>query len=53
MTEGDPMGLPDFTKFRTVGSLGRVLKRSRIVDALLEKDLELYDHVASAFKKLA
>jgi hypothetical protein len=53
MTECDPMGLPDFTKFRSVGSLARALKRSRIVDVLLEKDLELYDHVASAFKKLA
>lgn len=53
MTEGNPAGLPDFPKFRTVGSLARALKRSRIVDVLLEKDLELYDHVASAFKKLA
>jgi len=51
--ECDPMGLPDFPKFRTVGSLARALKRSRVVDALLERDLELYDHVASAFKKLA
>jgi hypothetical protein len=52
MTECDPMGLPEFTKFRSVGTLARALKRSRVVDALLEKDLELYDHVASAFKKL-
>jgi hypothetical protein len=35
------------------GRVARALKHSRIVDALLEKDLELYDHVASAFKKLA
>jgi hypothetical protein len=53
MTELPPMALPDFTTFRSVGSLARALKRSRLVDALLEKDLELYDHVASAFKKLA
>jgi hypothetical protein len=52
MTESDTMALPDFTKFRSVGSLARALKRSRIVEPLLEKDLELYDHVASAFKKL-
>ena len=46
------MGLPDFAKFRSVGALVRALKRNRVVGPLLEKDLELYEHVSTAFKKL-
>jgi hypothetical protein len=53
MTGCDPAELPELNKFRSVGSLARALKRSRIVEPLLEKDLELYGHVAHAFKKLA
>lgn len=53
MTEFESMALPDLAKFRSVGSLALALKRSRIVEPLLEKDMELYQNVAAAFKKLA
>jgi hypothetical protein len=45
--------LPRMNKIPRVESVARMLKRSRVVDILLEKDLELYNHIAAAFKKLA
>jgi hypothetical protein len=45
--------LPPIGKFRGVGTLARALKRSGAVNTLLEKDLELYQHLLAAFKKLA
>ena len=44
---------PPIGKFRGVGTLARALKRSGAVNTLLEKDLELYQHLLAAFKKLA
>jgi hypothetical protein len=48
-----PDSLPPIGKFVGVATLARALKRSGAVHALLEKDLELYQHVSNAFKKLA
>ena len=53
LAEVNPNGLPDLVKLRPVGPLALALKRSRVVEVLLEQDLELYDHVANAFKKTA
>ena len=49
----DPSSLPALDTLHPVGPLARSLKRSRAVEVLLEKDLELYDHIAHAFKKTA
>jgi hypothetical protein len=49
----DPATLPELSKYQSVATLARALKNSHEVDVLLEKDLELYQHVTSAFKKLA
>jgi hypothetical protein len=44
--------LPPVPQFPQVASLGHFLKESRAVDALLEKDCELYHFVSEAYKKL-
>lgn len=49
----EPNSLPAIGKFAGVARLARALKRSGAVFPLLEKDLELYEHVSSAFKKVA
>jgi hypothetical protein len=48
-----PALLPPVARFPGVMALARALKRSGAVDVLLERDLELYQHVSAAFKKLA
>lgn len=53
LTQTDPASLPPLDRFPSVAPLALALKRSRVVDVLLEKDLELYYHVANAFKKTA
>jgi hypothetical protein len=48
-----PNSLPPIGRFAGVATLARALKRGGAVSPLLEKDLELYEHVSAAFKKLA
>jgi len=45
--------LPALNKIPRVAAVARMLKRGRVAEILLEKDLELYEHIAAAFKKLA
>jgi hypothetical protein len=45
--------LPGIGKFRGVATLARGLERSGAVSALIEKDLEIYQHLLAAFKKTA
>ena len=47
----DPAQMPPLAAFPHVTPLARALKRSRIVEVLLERDLELYNYIANAFKK--
>ncbi len=48
-----PSALPDYPQLPGVTALARVLKRTREVDWLIEKDLELYHHVADAYRASA
>ncbi|SRR5579883_328533 len=48
----DASALPQIPQFPKVAALGRHLKETRVVDALIEKDVELYYHVAEAHSKL-
>jgi hypothetical protein len=43
--------LPSITNFPGVTALAQMLKRTRVVDALLEYDLEIYAHIANAYAK--
>ena len=43
--------LPAIPVLPAVGTLAAMLKRSRAVDPLLDRDIELYEHVAAAFQK--
>ena len=45
------LDLPSLTNLPGVPALAKVLKRTRVVDWLLEQDLELYKHVADAYRK--
>jgi hypothetical protein len=47
----DPARLPRIPQFSQVPALARLLKSASVVDALLEKDLELYHYINEAFKK--
>jgi hypothetical protein len=53
LSGANPAALPEPAKFSGVEPLARALKRSRVMDVLLERDLELYDYLTSAFKKTA
>jgi hypothetical protein len=48
-----PASLPSLPQFSTVPPLAGLLKKTREVDVLLEKDLELYHYVADACDKSA
>lgn len=48
-----PASLPSLPQFSTVPPLAEMLKKTRKVDMLLEKDLELYHYVVEAGKKTA
>jgi hypothetical protein len=43
--------LPSTSNIPGVTALAQILKRTRVVDALLEYDLEIYSHIASAYAK--
>lgn len=47
----DESVLPATPVLPAVGALAGMLKRSRAVDSLLDRDIELYEHVAAAFQK--
>lgn len=47
----DESVLPAIPILPAVGTLATMLKRSRAVDPLLDRDLDLYEHVAAAFQK--
>jgi hypothetical protein len=47
----DPVSMATLPKFATVAPLAQALRNSGEVEMLLEKDLELYHYVESAFKK--
>jgi hypothetical protein len=49
----EAQSLPGIGKFRGVATLARALKRSGAVSALIEKDLEIYQHLLAAFKNSA
>ena len=53
LTETDPAAAPLLSTLSSVQALGDVLRRSRAVDHLIEKDRELYGFVAAAFKNVA
>ena len=48
----DPSALPSIPHFPQVASLGDFLKSSGAIDALIEKDCELYHLITDAYKKL-
>ena len=43
--------LPPLTKLPGVTALAQSLKRSRAMEEILEQDIELYHHIASAYRK--
>jgi len=43
--------LPPMTKLPGVTALAQLLKRTRAMHGILEQDLELYDHIANAYRK--
>ncbi len=51
LLEIDPASLPQLPAFPTVAPLAQLLRNSREIDMLLEKDLELYQYVDAAFNK--
>lgn len=51
LLEVDPTLLPQTPKFGTVAPLAQMLRNSSEVNTLLEKDLELYHFVESAFNR--
>lgn len=50
MTGLGPASLPENTHLPGVTALARMLKRTREAEWLIEKDLELYHHVADAYR---
>lgn len=53
MLQVEPASLPEISVIPSVESLAGKLRRSREVDRLIDKDLELYSYVAAAFEKVA
>lgn len=49
----DAKELPPLTNLPRVTELAQLLKRTRVAEGLLDQDLELYEHVASAYRKAA
>lgn len=48
----DPAPLPVLPAFGALSPLGRFLKETKVADVILEKDLELYQHVQDALAPL-
>ena len=51
LLEIEPGSLPAINRFGLAAPLARMMKESGVVDVILEKDLELYQHVEAAANK--